>query len=132
MIVFHYKEEEGRRQQVVKRPVADIWLQKGNTWIEFHPYIDSGADVSLIPLSLGELLGFKVDKDEIEEIGGIRGAVPVIYKKWPIKIGERILEILLAWALIEEVPPLLGRADIFEVFEVIFRQKEGEIIFKEV
>lgn len=130
MIIFRYKSERGRRGQQVLRPVADVWLKKGNSWIEFHPYIDSGADVSLIPLSLGELLGFEVNKDKIEEIGGIKGAVPVIYKRWPMKIGSETLKVLFAWALIEEVPPLLGRADIFEVFEVTFKQKKRKIIFK--
>lgn len=132
MIVFRYKTEKTSRQQSVKRPVADIWFRRGNSWIECHPYIDSGADVSIIPLSLGELLGFKLEEKKIEQIGGIRGAVPVIYKKWEIKLGERILRILIAWALIEEVPPLLGRADVFDCFKITFLQKEEKIIFEEV
>lgn len=131
MIVFRYKSERGAHRKLVRRPVADIWLRSNGGWLEFHPYIDSGADITLIPLSLGELLGFKVEGEKIEEIGGIRGAVPVIYKKWKIKIGERILPVLIAWALIEEVPPLLGRTDIFDVFDVSFKQKEGKIIFEE-
>ena len=131
MIVFRYKSEKGAHEQEVKRPVADVWLKKGSGWIEFHPYIDSGADVTLIPLSLGELLGFKTEDEKIEEIGGIRGVVPVIYKNWQIKIGEKALPILIAWALIEEAPPLLGRADIFDFYKVTFNQKKEEIIFEE-
>jgi len=131
MIVFRYKSERGSHQRQVLRPVADVWLRKGKSWIEFHPYIDSGADVTLLPLSLGELLGFKVEGEKIEEIGGIRGAVPVIYKRWEIKIGDRVLPILIAWALLEDVPPLLGRADVFDFFEITFQQKEEKIIFKE-
>lgn len=130
MIVFRYKSERGRNQQIIKRPVADIWLKKGRGWVECHPYIDSGADITLIPLSLGKLLGFKIEDGKIEEIGGIRGAVPVVYKKWQIKIGEKTLAIPLAWALIEEVPPLLGRSEVFDYFQITFRQKEGKIIFK--
>jgi len=132
MIIFRYKPEKGTHQEEIKRPVADVWLQKGKSWLEFHPYIDSGADVTLIPLSLGELVGFRIKGEKIEEIGGIRGAVPVVYKKWKIKIGGKILSILIAWALIEEVPPLLGRADVFDFFNITFRQKEGKIIFEEV
>ncbi|MBM4402663.1 MAG: hypothetical protein FJ044_05460 [Candidatus Cloacimonetes bacterium] len=130
MIIFRYKTEKGTHQQLVKRPVADVWLKKGKGWLEFHPYIDSGADVTLLPFSLGELLGFKINDEKIEEIGGIKGAVPVIYKIWQIKIGEKIFSILVAWALIEDVPPLLGRADVFDFFNITFRQKEGKIIFE--
>lgn len=132
MIVFRYKSEKGAHQELVKRPVADAWLKKGAGWVEFHPYIDSGADVTLIPLSLGELIGFKMKSEKVEEIGGIRGAVPVIYKNWEVKIGEKTLPVLIAWALIEEVPPLLGRADIFDFFNITFKQREGKILFDEV
>jgi len=132
MIIFRYKPEKGTHQEEIKRPVADVWLQKGKGWLEFHPYIDSGADVTLIPLSLGELIGFRIEGEKIEEIGGIRGAVPVVYKKWKIKIGGKVLSILIAWALIEEVPPLLGRADVFDFFDITFRQNEGKIVFEEV
>lgn len=130
MTLFRYKPEKGLHQQIVLRPVADVWLKNGKDWLEFHPYIDSGADVTLLPLSLGKLLGFKIKGDQIEEIGGIKGSIPVVYKRWRIKIGKRILPVLIAWALTEEVPPLLGRADIFDFFEIIFRQKERKIIFK--
>lgn len=131
MIVFRYKAEKGAKGQLVKRPVVDVWFKKENNWVEFHPYIDSGADITLIPFSLGKLFGFRPEGEKIEEIGGIRGAVPIIYKKWKIKIGEKIFPILLAWALIEEVPPLLGRADVFDTFKITFIQKEGKIIFEE-
>ena len=49
MIVFKYKKE----MSGVKRPLADVFLKTvSGYWIEFHPYIDSGADVTLIPYSL--------------------------------------------------------------------------------
>ena len=38
----------------------------------------------------------------------------------------------MAWGLIEEVPPLLGRADIFDCFKITFLQKEEKIIFEEI
>lgn len=132
MIVFQYKEEPtGKRGKTVRRPVADIFLKgKSGEWIELHPYIDSGADVTLIPLSLGKLLGFTVGGKKIEEIGGIRGNVPVMYLRNKMRVGDVELSVHLAWALIEEVPLLLGRADVFDLFEVTFKQKEGVIVFK--
>lgn len=128
MIVFKYKKELSG----VKRPVADVFLKsKRGGWIEFHPYIDSGADVTLIPLSLGKLIGLNVDEKSIEQIGGIRGIVPVIYNQAKMKIGGIEMVVSIAWALIEEVPPLLGRRDIFDKFHITFKQELGEIIFQE-
>lgn len=134
MIIFKYKREPSRiKDQFILRPVADIYLQsKSGKWIQFNPYIDSGADVTLIPLSLGKLIGLSIDEKKIEQIGGLSGSVPVIYFKHEIKIGGIQFPIQIAWALIEEVPPLLGRADVFDRFDVLFKQKEGLIIFNEI
>lgn len=128
MIVFKYKKEVSG----VKRPVADVFLKaKSDYWIEFHPYIDSGADVTLIPLSLGKLVGLSRIEKKIEHIGGIRGSVPVIYSQMLMKIGGIEIKTKVAWALIEEVPPLLGRQDIFDKFHIIFKQDKEQIIFDE-
>ena len=131
MIVFRYKSEIGPKGRVVKRPVADVHLKtsKGN-WIEFHPYIDSGADVTLIPLSLGKLIGFILDEEKIEQIGGIRGSIPVLYQEGQIRLGSEILNTKIAWALTDEVPPLLGREGVFDEFKIIFKQRGGIIIFE--
>lgn len=132
MIIFKYKEESlGKRIGKIKRPVADIYLKtKSNSWIEFHPYIDSGADLTMIPLSLGRLLGLHLDEQKVEQIGGIRGSVPIINTECQMRIGDNEFKIKVAWALIEDVPPLLGRTSVFDKFEIIFRQKDDKIIFQ--
>ena len=130
MIIFRYKDELATKGRI-KRPIADIFIRSNNSeWIEFHPYIDSGADVTLIPLSLGKLIGLTIDEKKIEQIGSIRGSVPVIYFKQEIRIGEIQFPAQIAWALTEEVPPLLGRTDIFDKFNVEFKQKDGLIVFQ--
>lgn len=54
MIIFHYREEKGSKGKIICRPVADIELKsKTNEWVERHPYIDSGADVTLAEKSEG-------------------------------------------------------------------------------
>ncbi len=132
MIVFKYKEETiGINKKQIKRPVADVYLKTNtNSWIEFHPYIDSGADVTMIPLSLGKLLGFKIDETKVQQIGGIRGSVPVIFTRSRMRIGKEEFPVNLGWALIEDVPPLLGRADIFDIFDITFKQQESVIVFE--
>ncbi len=132
MIVFRYKEESlGLRRGTVLRPVADVFLKSSSgAWIEFHPYIDSGADVTIVPLSLGKLLGFHVRDDYVEQIGGIRGSVPVIYSKATMRIGAHEFSVKMAWALTEDVPPLLGRADVFDRFEVTFKEHDRTIEFR--
>ena len=134
MIVFRYKKEVARSPgQFINRPVAEIYLRaKFSKWIKFNPYIDSGADVTLVPLSLGKLLGFEMNEDKIQQIGGIRGDVPIIYTKTGMKIGKEEFLVQVAWALIEDVPPLLGRTDVFDIFKVTFEQDKKIITFEKV
>lgn len=134
MVEFEYREEDSRLFGKIVRPVADIYFidNEGNKLISFM-YIDSGADITLIPRKLGESLGFTVEGGKIIEIGGIGNAkVPVIIKTASIMIGVRKVEVRIAWALTEEVPPLLGRTDVFDLFKIIFVQKNRRIQFFEL
>ncbi len=101
-------------------------------WLPFVPYIDSGADITLIPFSLGIKLGFEPSKDIID-LHGVRGiGLPVEIRRVKMRIGDVELEPRVAWALIEEAPPLLGRLDIFDRFNITFKEREGKIIFEPI
>ncbi len=131
MAEFEYREEESGVLGKILRPVADVYLKDklGNEIVSFM-YIDSGADIILIPKQVGDALGFEVKDDEIKEIGGIGNTkIPVIIKTAPVRIGDKTFNARIAWALIEEVPPLLGRVDVFDIFDVQFKQRERKIIF---
>ncbi len=122
---FKYRKEFSKTLGVIYRPVAEVIFINGNKEVRDFPYVDSGADITLIPRSVGELLGFEVGSEEINEMGGIGGSkVPTILKTLKMRIGEFEFPIKIAWALVEDVPPLLGRVDVFDKFEVRFRQKE--------
>lgn len=132
MIIFKYRKEEGSTEKIVYRPVADVeFKSKDGEWIELHPYIDSGADITLLPLSLGRLLEFEIDKSRIIELKGVGSdTIPVILKDVPIRIGDYEFDVRIAWSLKEDVPSLLGRKDIFDHFHVLFKQDERVIEFR--
>lgn len=130
---FDFRKEESGVFGQIARPVARLILQgeNGNRIPEIF-YVDSGADITLLPRSLGELLGFHVkDPSEIKEIQGIgeRG-IPFVLRRIKITFNEETIEARIAWSLIEGVPPLLGRLDIFKIFTIIFF-KERVTIFEE-
>lgn len=123
-IEFDFKKEESKIFGPILRPVARVVLVNKNVEVPEYPYVDSGADISLIPKSVGDLLEFKIEEnDNIEEIKGIgeRG-IPIIIKRIKMKIGEKEFETRIAWALIEEVPLLLGRIDVFNLFDIYFKK----------
>ncbi len=131
MITFRYKKEiSARGPTIIYRPVADVALKSNSgAWIEFNPYIDSGADFTLIPLSLGKLLGFSYKNMRSEKIGGISGSISAINMTIPMRIGIYEFPAKISWALIEDVPPLLGRSDVFDQFEICFKQWDKIVVF---
>ena len=125
-VEFDFKEEKSRIFGTIFRPVAAITFVNNTKEVLESVYVDSGADITLISRSVGEALDFKIeDTDKITEIKGIgeRG-VPIIIKKVEMKIGERLLATRIAWALIEDVPLLLGRTDIFNLFDICFKKNK--------
>lgn len=129
-IIFPYQKEESKLFGIVYRPVAEFKIKSPREWITVLAYADSGADVTLLPKSFIDLLGVAFEEGEITEIGGVGGGkVPVIVKEVDLKIGDETRKVKIAIALIEDVPYLLGREDVFEYFEVRFRQKLKSFCF---
>jgi len=132
MIRHKFREEKGSLGMVL-RPVAEVILEKDGFSVGIPMYIDSGADISMIPLRFGKALGFKQEKeDTIQEVRGVSGAgVPYLLKKVTLILNGKKLKINIAWALVEEIPMLMGRKDIFNKFQIIFDERKGWIDFEE-
>lgn len=117
MIEFPYQKERSKLFGEILRPAAEFEIETGAGWI--------------LPRSFIRVLNIKVEKEKVEEIRGIgEGVVPIIVKKCRIKLGDEIFEARIAIALIEEVPYILGRTDIFDRYKVCFDQKKGIIRFE--
>lgn len=130
-VIFKYEKEKSRIHGEIKRPKGEIILKTSEGETKIHCYIDSGADITLIPRIFGNALGFELKEEEIIELKGIsEGSVPAIIKEVEMKIGEHCFISKIAWCLIEDVPPLLGRKDIFDKFNISFKEKEGIIEFE--
>ncbi len=134
MITFYYRKMKSRVLGEILRPVADIRLQtRKGKWIKYEAFIDSGADITIIPYSVGKYIGFEMKEENLVQFQGVAGKdVPTILTKVKMRIGDVELEPRVAWALIEEAPPLLGRLDIFDRFNITFKEREGKIIFEPV
>jgi hypothetical protein len=131
MIRHGFREEKSSLGDVL-RPVAEVILKRSGFSVGMPMYIDSGADISMIPLRFGRALGFKQEEtDTIKEVRGISGAgIPYIFKEVTLMLNGEELKARVAWALVEEVPILMGRLDIFDKFRIIFDQRRGWIDFE--
>jgi len=115
----------------IYRPVCEFEIETKLGWVPVLAYIDSGADVTILPMSFIRALRIKVEGEDIEDIGGVGGGkVPVVVKEVKMKICDEIFNARVGVALIEDVPYLLGREDVFGYFEICFRQKKKTICFR--
>ncbi len=127
-ITFPYLKEQSRIFGRVSRPIARVILErKYPQWM----YVDSGADISLIPFSVGRLIGLtKTKEDRLQRIFGIgRSSVSIIVKKISMRIGPSEFTGRIAWSQVEGVPLLLGRMDVFPKFNVTFKERNESTSF---
>jgi hypothetical protein len=122
-IEFAFRKEHSDLFGSISRPVARVVVVHRRRRIPQLFYVDSGADITLIPKSVGDLLGLKLTSPrEIREIKGIgeRG-VPIVIRRLQFQVGSKVFPVRVAWCLLEEVPLLLGRLDCFRFFSLTFR-----------
>jgi hypothetical protein len=127
-VEFPYRREKSSTFGVIFRPVAKVILEDDfDQWL----YVDSGADITLIPLSVGDLIGLRrLKQDRLQRVMGVgKSSVPIIVKTTSMCIGSMSFRARVAWSQVEGVPPLLGRRDVFSRFSVTFREKGRVTIF---
>ena len=131
--VFSYKQEINVWGRKFYRPVATIYINhKDTTWHPYSMYIDSGADITTINKTFGNLVGLRLKpKEQKYELNGVGGKEEFVYRDIEIKIVKQVFNIKIAWVQNDNIPLLLGREGVFDKFEIIFKEKFREIIFKE-
>lgn len=125
MTDFDYLRFPHARVGDIFRPYAQVVLRTDAAALNQDMLVDSGADISIIPLTVGELLGFAVDDPkEIVRIGGIGGKIPTVYRQVQAQIDDDVVSMNVAWTQTDDVIPVLGREDLFDRFHIEFRQDE--------
>jgi len=136
---FKYKVNKRPYRDGNRSPSIPIFLKgKGNTSFQFIGLLDSGADYSVIPQDVAELLGLKIDGKR-EKVRGIGGWMDSINEKIMVTIGKGhenyTFEILVKIILgsteeIGEIPIILGRDGFFDKFKITFDQINEKVNLK--
>ena len=130
---FPYQKEKSALFGQILRPLIEFEIRTKIGWIPVMGYLDSGADITLLPLSFAKILGIIIEDEEVKEIKGVGdSAVSVIIKEIGMRIGNVNLKVKAGIALVEEVPYLLGRKDIFNKFRIIFEEYNERIILEPI
>ncbi len=113
-------------------PNYSVILKHNDLEVNVTMLVDSGAEVSLISLKLGQDLGYTLaDSESLLVAETIGGKVEYVLRNIEMIINEKRLIVPTAWLQtpIETEQLLLGREVVFDKFNIEFRQAEEEIIF---
>ena len=114
---FPFEYAEIDRLGTLFYPTVRLELKTTSGWREFSFLVDTGADITTVPLHLLPVLGLNQSKLTINSTLGVGGYE---IKTWefrlPMKFGKR--ELLVSASAVESkndsIPLLLGRKDVFE------------------
>jgi len=131
MIEFPFEKRVSKRFGQILKPIIPVRVVGPGRGVNIFMLLDSGADISLIPYSVGETLGLELDMANRSEVQGIgEGSVPYVLSQVSLEIENVEISVRMGWALIEEIPFILGRLDVFQQFAIEFREFENKILLK--
>ena len=135
---FNYHRLPNKKGDDIRTPCIPIVLKgRAETCIEVFALIDSGADVSVIPKALAELLDIDLS-GKTKESYGVGGEIKVKESKMRVtlkkqheeKFEEHIpVQIVLNG---EEPPIILGRMGFFDKFVISIDETNQKIKFKKI
>ena len=132
MMVLPFEKVVTKRFGLIYEPTIPVTIEGPKQSTDIFMIIDSGADISLVPYSVGEAIGLELDMKNRRDVRGIAdGSVSYILSKVGLKIGDiDDVEVRIAWALTDGVPLVLGRLDVFRNLNIEFRESEDQIILR--
>lgn len=124
-VSFPFKEEKSAIFGKIYRPISQVSFKhlNANVWRELTMLIDTGADYTILPKFLAEILGINLKKNcrviTTEGAGG-KQSVFLFKGKISTRIGGFKRSIPVGFLDNNYIPPLLGRQEFFETFRVVF------------
>lgn len=115
------------------QPVAEVELSHGAIHLRHLLFLDSGADISVIPASLGLALGLHREEQPTASVRSLVAERTLLsLVEIHLQLGNAAaVPVRVGWANDDNVPPLLGRLDAFEYFTFEFNHERRMVIVKQ-
>jgi hypothetical protein len=127
-IVFPYLDGKAVSGVLTSRPMLPLTLvYKNQSSPLLYGLLDSGADVNVLPYSVGIQLGAIWDEQTTElQLSGNLAKYPTRGILVDIAISAlKPVTLAFAWSQSDHVPLLLGQVNFFMVFDVCFLRSQG-------
>ena len=134
---FKYKALPRKEGPPRKTPTIPVTFVGPSDSVDLVAILDSGADISVLPLEIGEQLGLSLTKDR-SPCAGIGGDVETSEDHVRIRIMQGhenyTFEIPVKVVLDPgcNIPVLIGREGFFEEFEITFDESRERLSLKKV
>ena len=114
-------------------PVIPIEILTLKGFATFDFLLDSGADFTLVPRRVVDLLGVDLKTAPSTRTFGVEGGgIRVFIGRITIRIGPEVLRIRCFFSERDDAPFLLGRMDVFSKFRIELDPKAKKIRFTKV
>ncbi|MCH8317286.1 MAG: hypothetical protein IIA88_02115 [Bacteroidetes bacterium] len=129
VVKFPYIEKHSRIFGKILRPIItlEVYSEVFQEWdIIDEVLADPGADISLLPRSLGEPLVKDITSGEYIEIKGVvpNSILIAFIHELTLKISEKEFKTKIALAESNVIPAILGRYKALDLFDVSFTGKK--------
>jgi|SRR3989338_1999759 len=127
---YQYKHIEFGK---VFNPYIPVPIKARWGWQNLWFLVDSGADTTMLTLSLANQLGLEINKNKKTKLFGIGEKSVIAYPgKIELKIGNFVIDTRCYFIDTEDSTLLLGRLDIFDKFNVYFDSTNQKVILNHI
>ena len=125
-LIFPYQTREHSFFGTITRPVLTLnfYSTRFARWFSVkNVLVDTGADVSVVPLRLGQLLIEDIQKGQPIQLGRVVSSAAMFHgfiHYIQVQIAEITFEMPVAVAMTTAIPPIFGRSEALDRFSVRF------------
>ncbi len=102
----------------------ELQAQNGE-WFKVNPLADTGADITVFPRGVCEILGKNLrDGKRLELVSATHHRLPLFIHKVTARLGPKQFEMDIGFTESHTFPHLLGRKDILDLFNINFAKDE--------
>jgi len=132
-IIVPYVNEESNVFRMIKRPKLSmsIYSKQFEQWIYVEDVLaDTGADISVLPESMGILMVGDYRKGERFKITGLlpQNIANMYIHKLSIRIGSKVFRTRFAISNSNDIPPTLGRVGGLDKFDIQYKRGKTMVI----
>lgn len=128
VLTFPYQYKQIDYGKIIN-PLTYIPIKASWGWQPLWFLLDSGADTTLLTVSLGRSLGLDFDITKKTQLFGIgEKSVSAYQGKVTLRLGREVLDVRCYFIDAKESTLLLGRLDVFDRFNILFNTEKRKII----